>query len=206
MFLKGKNIPRSTVDGGLQSNEENGVTKNRSDSENTLTLIETENTVTVNKTTGTLFATPKPFRKRRLPVEKDTTQQEAVKILQNMYENRKSRDESDAFGEYVSMKLNQIKNSYARNTAQHHVNNILCNVSIGQYDFPTNPTASSSWGYNSELNHPLFWKIMLSVVSQLHLKLVLRIAPGCILHILVLAQEHRVRLIYRNQAKIRPNH
>ncbi|CAG4973411.1 unnamed protein product [Parnassius apollo] len=131
MFLKGKNIPNSTVDGGLQSNEENGVTKNRSDSENTLSLIEIENTVTVNETTGTLFATPKPFRKRRLPVEKDSTRQEAVKILQNMYETRKSRDESDAFVEYVSMKLKQIKNSYARNIAQHHINNILYNASIG---------------------------------------------------------------------------
>ncbi|CAK1587005.1 unnamed protein product [Parnassius mnemosyne] len=84
MFLKGKNIPSSAVDGGLQSNEENGLTKNRSDSENTLSLIETENTVTVNETTGMLFASPKPFRKRRLPVEKDTTQQEAVKFFVNI--------------------------------------------------------------------------------------------------------------------------
>lgn len=60
--------------------------------------------------------------------------------------------------------------------------------------------------------YPLFRKIMLTVaredttphrVPRLHLKPVLRITPG---HILVPAQEHRVRLIYRNQAKIRPNH
>lgn len=179
-------------------------------------MNETGNTVT-DETTGTPFATPKPFRKRRRPeVEQDPTQQEAVNILQRMYESRKSRDENDAFGEYVSMKLKQIKNSHAKNTAQHHINNILYNATMGQYDFPTtftDPTASSSWGYNSEPNLSTFSENNADCssrgyytphrVPRLHLKPVLRITPG---HILVPAQEHRVRLIYRNQAKIRPNH
>ncbi|CAH2216620.1 jg23919, partial [Pararge aegeria aegeria] len=136
-----------------------GNEENRIASENTLSLNETGNTVT-DETTGTPFATPKPFRKRRRPeVEQDPTQQEAVNILQRMYESRKSRDENDAFGEYVSMKLKQIKNSNAKNTAQHHINNILYNATMGQYDFPTtftDPTASSSWGYNSEPNLSTF--------------------------------------------------
>ncbi|KPJ19879.1 hypothetical protein RR48_02307 [Papilio machaon] len=143
-----------TVSRLLDGNEENRIA-----SENTLSLNETGNTVT-DETTGTPFATPKPFRKRRRPeVEQDPTQQEAVNILQRMYESRKSRDENDAFGEYVSMKLKQIKNSHAKNTAQHHINNILYNATMGQYDFPTtftDPTASSSWGYNSEPNLSTF--------------------------------------------------
>ncbi|CAG9793096.1 unnamed protein product [Diatraea saccharalis] len=63
-------------------------------------LNESENTVTLNETTEKVFPTPKTFRKRRRPQEEnDTTQQEALKILQSMHETRKSKDESDAFGD-----------------------------------------------------------------------------------------------------------
>lgn len=123
-------------------------------------MNESENTVTLNETTEKVFPTPKTFRKRRRPQEEnDTTQQEALKILQSMHETRKSKDESDVFGEYVSMKLKQLKNRRAYNTAQHHINNILYNASMGLYDYPTNmtePTASSSWGNNSGPNPSTF--------------------------------------------------
>lgn len=72
-----------------------------------------------------------------------------------MYESRRDRDETDIFGEYVASKLKEIKNTYARNTAHYHINNILFNASMGEYDWPTNTietpsnAAGAFKGYNS---------------------------------------------------------
>lgn len=86
------------------------------------------------------FTVPKPtFNKRKKREEKDTTSEEALQLLKNMYEARQcNRNEIDAFGEYVAMKLKEVKNDYARNTAQYHINNILFNACTGEYDWHPN--------------------------------------------------------------------
>lgn len=85
------------------------------------------------------FTAPKTFRKRNRPhVTEDRTSEEALKILKDVYQSRRDRDETDIFGEYVATKLREIKNTSARNTAQYHINNILFHASMGEYDWPSN--------------------------------------------------------------------
>lgn len=52
------------------------------------------------------------------------------------------RDEYTTYGELVAMKLKKIENSYARSTAQYHINNILYKAEIGTYNKPPIPNRS----------------------------------------------------------------
>lgn len=107
---------------------------NETQSGNQMSDTNTESDIPNEKT----FTVPKTFRKRfRQQVTQDRTSEEALKLLKDMYESRRDRDETDIFGEYVASKLKEIKNTYARNTAQYHINNILFNASMGEYDWPT---------------------------------------------------------------------
>ncbi|KAL4720031.1 hypothetical protein ACJJTC_014225 [Scirpophaga incertulas] len=143
LFLKDRNKPEETVDGGLSVNE--------TQSEKQISDTNTDSGVPTEKP----FTALKTFRKRFRPqVTEDKTSEEALKLLKEMYESRRERDETDIFGEYVAKKLKEIKNTHARNTAQYHINNILFSASTGEYDWPTNTmerpsNAAGAFGYNS---------------------------------------------------------
>ncbi|KAJ8712827.1 hypothetical protein PYW08_008131 [Mythimna loreyi] len=73
------------------------------------------------------------------PTAKDRTN-----ITRQREHKTEERDEYTTYGELVAMKLKKIENSYARSTAQYHINNILYKAEIGEYDKPKKGNRSNS--------------------------------------------------------------
>lgn len=49
------------------------------------------------------------------------------------------------FGEHVAAKLRNLNNSHAKHTAEYHINNILYNAAIGEYDWSSFTSSPSSY-------------------------------------------------------------
>ncbi|XP_075971079.1 uncharacterized protein LOC142973321 [Anticarsia gemmatalis] len=99
----------------------------------------------------TEFVTPSiqqhnSMRKRPRPRDEKDPSIETLSVLDNMYESQHQRDEFDVFAELVAMKLRKLRNTCAKNTAQFHINNILYNADMGDYDWPSN---SDRWRHRS---------------------------------------------------------
>ncbi|KAJ8711172.1 hypothetical protein PYW07_008414 [Mythimna separata] len=96
---------------------------------------------------------PQPRRRRpsiRMAVLRLEKQKPIVKHRVNITKEREPRkksedkDEYTMYGELVAMKLKKIENSYARSTAQYHINNILYKAEIGAFDKPQRQNRSQN--------------------------------------------------------------
>lgn len=65
-----------------------------------------------------------------------------INIIRQKERKSQDKDEYTTYGELVAMKLKKLSSSYARSTAQYHINNILYNAEIGAYDKPSRQSQS----------------------------------------------------------------
>ena len=76
------------------------------------------------------------LRGDRLRTERQILNKHRVNIIRQREFKTQEKDEYATYGDLVAMKLKKISSSYARSTAQYHINNILYKAEIGEYDKP----------------------------------------------------------------------
>ncbi|KAG5868836.1 hypothetical protein JTB14_033275 [Gonioctena quinquepunctata] len=79
---------------------------------------------------------PKNRRQNGSTKNKDAKADEAYNIMTTMYNERKTRDDYDIYGEYVGRKIKRLRTEHAQVTVQQLINYILCRADMGEFDAP----------------------------------------------------------------------
>lgn len=90
------------------------------------------------------------IRPKKKSKNDDTVVREAVECMRTLTNTVGKRDSFTVYGEHVANKLRECGSKYAVTIAQHHIDNILFNLGIGNYTpgnspgFPSHPSSSHS--------------------------------------------------------------
>lgn len=70
--------------------------------------------------------------------KKDSTSmaEEAYQVMKSLSQKNEDRDEYDNFGQHVACKIRKLSTTYSKSTVQYHINNIIYQAELVQYDQP----------------------------------------------------------------------
>lgn len=75
-------------------------------------------------------------KQKRFKRDSTSMADEAYHVMKSLYQKNEVKDEFEIFGQHVACKIRKLSTSYAKSTVQYHINNIIYQAELGQYDQP----------------------------------------------------------------------
>lgn len=74
---------------------------------------------------------------KRFKIDNTSMVDEPYHVTKSLYQKNEDKDEFDNFGQHIACKIRKLSTSYAKNTVQNLITNLIYQAELGQYDQPS---------------------------------------------------------------------